>query len=95
MSTITGNDVQAMVGHWLKTPVGGYLGSSYGSNAKEMLQAPQASGVADNFLRKLRADVPVLSALPGDAVNLYARATPPDRTDLFIDISGRAIQVGD
>lgn len=33
MSNITGAEIQKMVGHWLHTPEGGYLGSDYGDGA--------------------------------------------------------------
>ena len=70
MATITGNEIQGMVGHWLKTPVNGYLGSDYGQDVKALLQQPQADGAPDAFLQKLRSDVTVLQALPAGSINL-------------------------
>ncbi len=93
MATITGNEIQGMVGHWLKTPVGAYLGSGYGQDAKAMLQLPQSDGAPDAFLQKLRTDVAVLQALPAGSVNLYGVQTPPDRLDLVIEVAGQAIEV--
>lgn len=93
MATITGNDVQSMVRHWLSTPVCGYLGSDYGQDLPALLQHPQADGEADAFLQKLRADVTVLQALPAGSVNLYSVQTAPDRLDLVIEVAGRAIKV--
>ena len=93
MATITGNDIQAMVGHWLKCPVNSYLGSDYGQDAKALLQRPQSDGAAEGFLRKLRADVPVLQALPDGSVNLYGVQTAPDRLDLMIEVAGQTIQI--
>ncbi len=55
MATITGNEIQGMVGHWLKTPVNGYLGSDYGQDVKALLQQPQTDGAPDAFLQKLRS----------------------------------------
>ena len=93
MATITGNDIQGMVGHWLKSPVNGYLGSDYGQDAKALLQRPQDDGSAEGFLQKLRSDVPVLQALPGESVNLYGVQTAPDRLDLMIEVAGQTIQI--
>lgn len=93
MATITGNDIQGMVGHWLKTPVNGYLGSDYGQDAKALLQRPQDDGAAEGFLQKLRSDVPVLQALPDGSVNLYGVQTAPDRLDLMIEVAGQTIQI--
>lgn len=93
MATITGNTIQEMVGHWLNVPVGAYLGSDYGQDAKSLLQLPQSDGAADGFLRKLRSDVPALQSLPDGAVNLYGVRSAPDRLDLMIEIAGQTIQV--
>lgn len=93
MATITGNEIHGMVGHWLNTPVNGYLGSGYGQDVKALLQQPQADGAPDAFLQKLRSDVPVLQALPAGSTNLYGVQTPPDRLDLVIEVAGQVIEV--
>lgn len=92
MATITGIDIHDMVRHWLNTPVGAYLGSSYGSNIKDLLQRPQADGLADAVIQKMRADIPVLQSLPSGDINLYSATTTPDRLDLVIEVAGQIIQ---
>lgn len=94
MATITGNDIQGMVSHWLHTPANGFLGSDYGQDAKSLLQRPAADGAPDAYLNKLRVDVEVLQALPRNSVNLYGIHTPPDRLDLVIEVAGQTISVG-
>lgn len=93
MATITGNDIQYMVRHWLNTPVGGYLGSDYGQDTKSLLQRPHADGAADSFLEKMRADVPVLQAMPAGTLNLYGETTLPDRLDLIVEVAGQTIEI--
>jgi len=93
MATITGIDIQGMVRHWLNTPAGSYLGSGYGSTLKELLQRPQADGMADAVIQKMRADIPILQSLPSGAINIYSLATAPDRLDLVIEVAGQAIEV--
>jgi hypothetical protein len=93
MATITGHDIQGMARHWLNTPVGSYLGSDYGQDAKSLLQLPQSDGAPEAFLQKMREDVPALQALPAGSVNLYGVPTPPDRLDLIVEVAGQAIQV--
>lgn len=93
MATITGIDIQDMVRHWLNTPVGAYLGSSYGSNIKDLLQRPQADGMADAVIQKMRTDIPILQSLPAGSVNIYSMASGSDRLDLMIEVAGWAIQV--
>lgn len=90
MSIITGTDVHDMTGHWLATPTNGYLGSGYGQDIKALLQNPQASGQADEYLAKLREDVPVLQVMPAGSANLYGVHSQPDRLDLVLEIAGTA-----
>lgn len=91
MNKVTASDFQEMVSHWLATPVNGYLGSGYGSEAKAMLQTPLATGLADAFLGKLRQDVPLAGALPPGALNLFSQDEGPDKRRIFIEASGRII----
>lgn len=93
MATITGNDIQSMVSHWLKTPVNGYLGSDYGQDIKSLLHLPQSDGSSEAQLQKLRSDVPALQSIPEGSVNLYSVNSAPDRLDLIIEVAGMAIQV--
>lgn len=90
MDTITGDDIQLMIRHWLETPTNGYLGSDYGSDIKTLLQRAQSeTRLADRFLRKLRTDVPVLDAVPQELVGLYATPSGIDRLDLTLEVAGR------
>ena len=89
MATITPNDTQSMVRHWLDTPVCGYLGSDYGQDAKALLQRPHSDGAPESFLNKMRADIPVLQILPAGALNLYGIPSLPDRMDLVVEVAGQ------
>lgn len=94
MASITGTEIVGMVRHWLSTPIGGYLGSDYGSDTKALLQNPHNVVLADKFLAKLRRDVPVLAALPSSSVNLYASPSGIDRMDIVLEVAGVAIILG-
>ena len=95
-STITGEDVQAMVSHWLRTPTNGYLGSTYGNDIKALLQLPLSdSRMADALIRKLREDIPVLQILPAGAINLYAVPDGIERVRLELEVSGRTFDVSE
>lgn len=91
MATITGIDIQAMVRHWLNTPMGAYLGSDYGSNIPDLLQLPFSDGLADAVIQKMRADIPILQSLPGGSINIYSITTAPDRRELLIEFFGQTI----
>lgn len=93
MASITGQDILKMVWHWLNTPVGSYLGSDYGSDCKALLQNPQAVGIADTFLKKLKKDVPMLTILQQGSDNLYAIPNGIDKLTLVLDIAGTALTI--
>lgn len=84
-----------MVRHWLDTPPDGYLGSSYGADVKGLLQRPQVDRVALNdFVNKMRTDLPVLNFLPSDAVRVWVEPTGTDKQEVRIDIAGTLIKSG-
>lgn len=92
---ITPEDISAMVRHWLETPPEGYLGSPYGSNVKSLLQRPMSDQVAMNdFLNKMRTDLPVLGVLPAGAVSAWMEPVGADKVVLHIDVAGTLITVG-
>jgi len=92
-NTLSTSEIADMVRHWLATPVNAYLGSGYGNDLKALLQQPMNSGLADGFLQKLVADVPVLAALPAGALNLYMEPVGKDQQRLIIDIAGTVVSV--
>ncbi len=94
MQKITAIEIQKMVRHWLETPAFGYLGSDYGQDIKSMLQKPLSTIEADEFLNKLRQDVPILNVMPEGSVNLYVQDEAPDKRKLIIEIAGQEITVG-
>lgn len=90
---ITARDVANMTEHWLGTPVNGYLGSSYGSDTKSLLQTPMAAGLADGLVAKCRQDVPILLGASSDAINVYAYDADHQTKVIAFDISGELVEV--
>lgn len=84
-----------MIDHWLQTPAGSYLGSNYGHDIASLLQRPNSEGAADDFLAKLRADVPVVAALPDGAMSLYAVPDGFERLSIHLDIGSRTYNLSD
>ena len=89
MKTITGAEISGMLEHWLNTPTNGYLGSEYGQDIRSLLQRPSADGAAGEFLAKMAEDIPVLTALPSDSVQMYGLPSGVDRLDIVLEVAGR------
>lgn len=90
------SDLVEMVRHWINTPAGSYLGSSYGNPIKNTLQRPMSDVGADEVLEKMRIDLPVLSILPSSAVNIYAYPSPErvDGVEMVVEVGGELISLG-
>lgn len=92
-ATITAQDLEGQIRHWLSTPVGSYLGSSYGSPLRDKLQRPMSESM-DDVIAKLKHDVPMLTMLGAGAVNILEyEGDSIDKTHLIIEVAGRAIEV--
>ena len=89
MKQITGSELEAMVEHWLNTPVNGYLGSDYGQDLRSLLQRPHSDGTADSFLRKMREDLLIITALPSEAVSLYGSPRGIDEFEITLEVAGK------
>lgn len=91
---ITVDLIMAMIGHWLATPAGAYLGSTYGSPALELLQKPMNDpGAGDAMLAKMRADLPIMEALPAGAIDIYLHDEGIDRRRLEIRVYEQSVSV--
>jgi len=95
MIKITGPELEAMVEHWLKTPVCGYLGSGYGQDIRALLQKPQSDREANALIRKLKADLLILTSLPPDAINLYGTPDGVDSYRIVLEVAGRRFNLSE
>ena len=96
MSTVTGKDIQDMVGHWVNTPMNAYFGLDYGQSLKDILQQAMNDGgaSADEQLDKLKTDVPITQTSSQGTINLYAVDGGIDNLKLFIEVAGGVFPVG-
>lgn len=95
MIKITGTELEAMVEHWLNTPVHGYLGSGYGQDIKALLQKPHSDREANALLRKLKTDLMIMTSLPADAINLYGTPDGVDGYRIVLEVSGRTFNLSE
>lgn len=90
---ITPAEIAGMVRHWLEVPINGYLGDGYGSNLPDLLQTPQASGIADSVIAKMVRDIPILGGLPPGTINIYSEERGIDGINLLIEVAGEVITI--
>ncbi|MDD5273280.1 MAG: hypothetical protein PHU14_11225 [Methylovulum sp.] len=90
---ITSDDLNGMIEYWLATPQHSRLGSDFGNNASELIGDPNNAGIADDFVKKMLADLPILQLLPPGVVSVYAVPRDFDGVDLFVDVNGQLFQI--
>lgn len=91
---ISPQDIQAMVEHWLKTPINTYLGSSYGFNKSALLFQPLSTATIDEVIDKLKRDVPILNVLDSGAINIFSIPIPPARMALYLQVGDLKFSLG-
>ncbi|MGY6771939.1 hypothetical protein [Gallibacterium sp. ZY190522] len=88
--TITSQEIEKMLRHWLNTPVNTYLGSSYGFDKNTLLFTPLSMNKADEMIAKLKHDIPLFS---GVNVNMFSVPIPPDKLQIFIQVGDVTVEV--
>jgi hypothetical protein len=92
--TITAQDLQGMVSHWLGCPPNGYLGSGYGSGVQDLLQTPLSGPGADALVSKLREDIAIMGQLPQGALSVLTEESGPDKLSIFFQVVDALVPVG-
>lgn len=84
--TITRSDVLPMIEDWLYTPVNGFFGSPYGSDIASLLLRHQSDGAADQFIEKLKTDVPILRQLDSSQLALFSENEGFERKRIYLKV---------
>lgn len=92
---ITAEHIRQMIIHWLDTPPNGYFAQGYGADAKAMLLKELSADVADEFLSKLRADIPIINTLDEDQLSISIETVGFDTINVVLSIGGIDIQLNE
>lgn len=84
---IDGAQIGQMIEDWLTTPVNGYFGSSYGADLASLLLRPLSRPLGDQFIAKLKQDVPILNKLSSDQLELYSTNEGFERKIIYLRIA--------
>ena len=74
-----GEDVKAMIEHWLRLPPNGYVGVDGGRNLHEILMKPMTDDNADIVLQWMKADMPILRTLSDSDLSIVSEPVGHDR----------------
>lgn len=84
-----------MVEHWLDTPPNGYFAQSYGADVRIMLLRDLSSQNADNLLKQLRRDIPILNQLDDSQLSISTNTAGCDQLYVYLLIGGIVIELGE
>ncbi len=84
--------IAKQLAHWLNCPPNGYLGSDYGIDLKQYLHKPMNTFEADKIIAKMRVDIPVLSLLPENSINILIQDIDDDGKRILIQVADRIFQ---
>lgn len=90
-----GQDIVEMIQHWLACPPNGYFGQDYGAPTAILLLNPLSAPVADEFIRKMRNDIPVLNLLGPDELAIEAHTQGHDIRLISIRVRDTLVPVGE
>lgn len=85
--------VVKMVEHWLNTPANGYFYQSYGQDLKRELLKEITQFTADQFIEKLKIDIPLLQYLPSDQINIIQEIRNDDSVYVILEIGKFEIEL--
>lgn len=90
---INRSEILGMIDHWLRTPPNGYVGSSYGAPLEELLLYSQSTNIADNFINKMKSDLPILSQLNSTQFSIYTEEIGFEKKIVYFQVGTIAINL--
>lgn len=89
------SNIVNMIEHWLSTPPNGYFGQSYGADVRSMLLRELSADNADNLLKKLRLDIPLLNRLGDNQLSVTTLEADFDKLYVYLNVGGFNIELGE
>lgn len=89
------NDIVNMIEHWLDTPPNGYFSQGYGADVRSLLLKELSADNADNLLKKLRLDIPLLNRLSDSQLNVTTAEADFDKLFVYLNVGNLNIELGE
>ena len=91
---ITAQKLLDMFNYWLGTPVNSIFGSSFGCDKSALFLQPLSAPVADAFIAKLKADLPIFADLNGDQMAVQVETKGFDVVMIYFRLGTILIELG-
>lgn len=78
--------VLRMIQHWFDHDLDSYFGSDYGAPLSSLFLTALSAPVANNFIEKMRKDLPVLSMYSNEDIAIYMKNVGFEQKRLYLKI---------
>lgn len=85
--------VITMIEHWIMTRPNGYIGSNYGAPLQELLLKSQSTNVANDFITKMKQDLPLLKTLDDSQFSIFSENVGFERKQIYLSVGDIAINL--
>jgi hypothetical protein len=91
---ITAQSLLDMFNYWLATPVNSVFGSSFGCDKSALFMQPLSAPIADKFISKLKADLPIFSQLSSEQLAVEVETSGFDVVMIYFRLGNVLIELG-
>ena len=93
-STIDAAELVDMIEHWLTIPANSLFATDYGHENHKLLLNYLSASVADEYLAKMKRDIPLLQRLPTNQLNIVSSTEGYSTRLISIQLAGVLIPIG-
>lgn len=91
---ITAQQLVAMFIYWFNTPCNSIFGQSFGADRTDLFLRPEDAPIADDFLNKLRRDMPIFAQLNSEQLTIEVEHQGFDVVMIYVRILGVLVELG-
>jgi hypothetical protein len=91
---ITTQKITNMLEHWLSLEAYSIFGSSYGADTSQLLLTPLSAPVANEFIAKMKRDIPILNQLSSDQLSIQSQTEGFEVRRIYIQFGEILIDLG-
>lgn len=87
------SEITQILEHWNNTRANSYRGSSYGHNHEKLKLQIMSEDIADQYLSKLKNDIPILATLDSDTLSIWSEDLNNDTKQIYLSVGSVVIPI--
>lgn len=86
-------EITEILEHWQNTKANAYRGSSYGEDHSKLLLQAMSTDLADQYLSKLKQDIPLLANLDSDTLSIWSEDLGHDTKRIYLSVGSVLLEI--